>query len=68
MKKLSIILLTFIMAFVGYAIIDLLIYITPTIETLLQGVAMGVLWAFIISLLGTTAWMILCLIKQNFKQ
>tara|TARA_R100000900_G_scaffold132509_3_gene108960 strand:- start:423 stop:626 length:204 start_codon:yes stop_codon:yes gene_type:complete len=67
MKKLLIILLTMVMFFIGYVIIDLLIYITPTIETLLQGVAMGVLWAFILSLLGTTSWMILCLIKQTFK-
>ncbi len=67
MKKLLIILLTIVMFFIGYVIIDLLIYITPTIETLLQGVAMGVLWAFILSLLGTTSWMILCLIKQTFK-
>ena len=67
MKKLSIIFLTFTLAFVGFHCISLLIYITPTIETIGQGIALGVLWAFILCLLGTTSWLILCLIKQTFK-
>ena len=68
MKKFTIVFLTFTMAFVGFHCISLLIYITPTIETIGQGIALGVLWAFILCLLGTTSWLILCLIKQTFKR
>ena len=67
MKKLSIIFLTFTMVFVGFHCISLLIFITPTIETMGQGIALGILWAFILSLLGVTLWIILCLIKQKIK-
>lgn len=68
MKKLSIIFLTFTMAFVGFHCISLLIYITPTIETIGQGIALGVLWAFILSMLGMTSILIIYLIKQTFKR
>jgi len=68
MKKLSIIFLTFTMVFVGFHCISLLIYITPTIETIGQGIALGVLWAFILSLLGMTSILIIYLIKQTFKR
>ena len=67
MKKFTIIFLALTMVFVGFHCISLLIFITPTIETIGQGIALGVLWAFILSMLGMTLWMILCLIKQNFK-
>ena len=65
MKKITIILLSFVLAFVSFHVISLLIFITPTIETMGQGIAMGVLWAFILSLFGTTIYLILCLIKNN---
>ena len=67
MKKITIIILTFTLSLICFHCISLLIYITPTIETIGQGVALGVLWAFILCLLGTTSWLILCLIKQTFK-
>jgi len=67
MKKFTIVFLTFTMAFVGFHVMSLLIYIIPTIETIGQGIALGVLWAFILCVLGTTSWMILCIIKQTFK-
>ncbi len=68
MKKFTIIFLTFTMAFVGFHCIRLLIYITPTIETIGQGIALGILWAFILSLLGMTSILIIHLIKQTFKR
>ena len=65
MKKLSIIFLIITLVFVGFHVISLLIFITPTIETMGQGIALAILWAFILSLLGTTAYLILCLIKKT---
>ncbi len=67
MKKLSIIILTLACSYIGFCVIGLLIHITPTIETISQGVALGILWAFILSLLSVGLWLILCLINQTFK-
>jgi|TARA_R110002049_G_scaffold194995_1_gene364073 hypothetical protein len=67
MKKLSAIILSFVLAFISYNVISLLTTITPTIETFGQGVAMALLWGFILSLIGVVGYMILCLINNNFN-
>jgi len=67
MKKFTAILLSFVLAFISYSVISLLITITPIIETFGQGVAMALLWGFILSLIGTLGYMILCLINNNFN-
>jgi hypothetical protein len=67
MKKLTVIILSFVLVFISYNAISLLITITPTIETFGQGVAMALLWGFILSLIGTVGYMILCLINNNFN-
>ena len=68
MKKITIIILTITLVFISYHVISLLIFITPTIQTIGQGVALGVLYAFIICLIGTCSYMIICLINESLKK